>query len=46
MEDNGCGIKDEDKKKLYKLFGKIEENNNLNTQGVGLGLYITHMIVK
>ena len=32
--------------KLFKLFGYLEEHSNLNTQGVGLGLYITKMIVN
>lgn len=43
--DNGCGIKPEDQQKLFKLFGYLEESQSLNTRGVGLGLYITQMIV-
>lgn len=44
--DNGCGIKVEDQQKLFKLFGYLQDNENLNTQGVGLGLYVTKKIVK
>jgi signal transduction histidine kinase len=28
------------------LFGYLDETNRMNTQGVGLGLYITKMIVS
>jgi len=46
IEDSGIGIKDEDKGKLFKLFGRIEhEDQNINTHGVGLGLTISNMLV-
>ena len=45
VRDNGCGIKEEDQQKLFRLFGYLEETSSLNTQGIGLGLYITKMIV-
>ena len=38
MIDTGLGIKQDDISKLFKLFGKLEANNNLNKHGVGLGL--------
>lgn len=28
------------------MFGYLDETNCLNTQGIGLGLYITRMIVQ
>jgi signal transduction histidine kinase len=40
VQDTGTGIKDEDKKKLFKLFGFLEETKNINTSGIGLGLVI------
>ena len=43
VSDTGIGIKDEDKPKLFKLFGMLKENNKkkVNTQGIGLGLVIS-----
>lgn len=48
VSDTGIGIKDEDKPKLMKAFGKLDENqgHKLNSQGVGLGLMISNMIAK
>lgn len=44
--DSGIGIKDEDKEKIFKLFGSIkDEKKNVNTKGIGLGLVISKMIV-
>ena len=45
VRDNGCGIKEEDQQRLFRLFGYLEESSAMNTQGIGLGLYITQMIV-
>ena len=45
VQDNGTGISDQDQLKLFKLFGYLKETETLNSQGVGLGLYITKMIV-
>lgn len=44
VADNGIGIKDEDKKKLFQAFGKInnEESKKMNTNGIGLGLMISN----
>lgn len=46
VHDTGLGIKDEDKSKLLKAFGKVEDEINLkfNSQGVGLGLIISQDI--
>ena len=46
MEDNGVGIKEEDKHKLFRLFGFLEASKKLNTQGIGLGLHISKRITK
>ena len=41
ITDNGLGIKDCDKDKLFKLFGSIKnEKKKINTNGIGLGLVI------
>jgi signal transduction histidine kinase len=44
--DNGLGISVENQKKLFKLFGTIENDKNLNKKGIGLGLYICKKICK
>ena len=41
VEDSGIGIKHEDKKKLFKLFGFLDASQELNAKGVGLGLHIS-----
>ena len=47
LADNGTGIKDEDKNKLFKLFGSIkDEHNKINLQGIGLGLVISKVIIE
>ena len=46
VKDNGIGIKDKDQDKLFKLFGFIENNQGINTNGIGLGLVIANKIVK
>jgi len=47
VEDTGKGIKEEDKPKLFKAFGKLEQGDqNANPHGVGLGLIISNEIVK
>lgn len=48
VQDSGIGIKEEDQKKLFQAFGKIDlgENDKLNIQGVGLGLLISNVLSK
>ena len=45
MIDTGVGIKDEDKDKLFTLFGYIKDSNQMNKHGIGLGLNISKKIV-
>ena len=40
VKDTGVGIKEKDQEKLFKLFGFIDTTQELNTQGIGLGLHI------
>jgi signal transduction histidine kinase len=47
VHDTGLGIKVEDQKKLFTLFGSIkDEQRKINTKGIGLGLVICKMIVE
>ena len=45
--DSGIGIEDHNQSKLFKLFGSIkDEKKKINTQGIGLGLVISKLIVQ
>jgi len=46
VKDSGIGIKDSDKDKLFKFFGKLEDPDKINPQGAGLGLYICKRLVE
>lgn len=46
IEDSGTGIKEEDKDKLFKLFGFLDATRELNSKGVGLGLHISQRICE
>ena len=46
VEDTGVGIKPEDLKKLFQLFGFLEANQQLNSKGIGLGLHISKKITN
>ena len=46
IKDTGYGIKEKDKKKLFKLFGFVETTQDTNTRGIGLGLAISKKIVN
>ena len=40
VRDTGIGIKEEDMKKLFSSFQRLDENKNRNIEGTGLGLSI------
>ena len=44
VTDNGPGITAIDQKKLFKPFSKLSRNEELNPNGIGLGLNICKMI--
>ena len=48
VRDNGIGIKKEDQNKLFKHFGKLQDNHapQQSKYGVGLGLMISRDLVK
>lgn len=48
IKDTGIGLTEEEKKHLFKKFGKIERQNeetDLITEGSGLGLYLSKQII-
>ena len=45
VTDSGIGIRDEDLKKLFDSFSRLEETRNRNIEGTGLGLNITKQLV-
>ena len=46
IEDNGPGIENEFKKKVFTPFYKIDHSRNLNESGSGLGLSISKELAK
>lgn len=49
IEDSGIGFTKEEKKDLFKKFGKIERygaGHNVNIDGSGLGLYISRKLIE
>lgn len=46
VEDTGIGIKQEDMKKLFMEFERIEEKRNRNIEGTGLGINITMQLLE
>ena len=46
VKDTGVGIKDEDKGRLFKLFGFVDNTKQLNKNGIGLGLVIAEHITS
>lgn len=47
VKDNGIGIRKEDQRKLFKLFGIVNRDHaKNNTNGIGLGLFISKQIIN
>ncbi len=46
IEDDGPGIPNKFKKKIFKPFFKIDDSRNLNQGGSGLGLSIANELIK
>ena len=41
VQDSGVGIKEESLPHLFKLFGKLQESEEINRTGCGIGLHIS-----
>jgi len=47
VADTGIGVKEEDKPKLFKMYGRLDQENlKTNTQGVGFGLEISNQLAQ
>ncbi len=46
VRDTGTGIREEDMGRLFSAFDRIDEHNNRNIEGTGLGLTITQSILE
>ena len=46
VKDTGIGIREEDRKKLFTDFQRLDAKKNKNIEGTGLGLAITYKLVK
>lgn len=46
IADNGNGIEESEKSKIFNKFYRVGSENNRQTKGTGLGLYLTSEIIK
>ena len=46
VEDDGPGIPDDQQKKVFKPFYRLDQSRSLNKSGVGLGLSISEDIIN
>jgi len=46
ISDNGVGIPDKDKKKIFKKFFRAGNTMKLQTSGTGLGLFIAKAVIE
>jgi signal transduction histidine kinase len=45
VKDEGPGIKDEEKKKVFQKFYRLGNDATKHAKGTGLGLYLTRKII-
>ena len=43
--DNGLGIRREDFDKLFSMYGKLRRTDEINSEGIGMGLMICEKLV-
>lgn len=46
VRDTGIGMTDREKSQLFKKFSVLESSRNLNSSGLGLGLYLSKQIME
>ncbi len=45
VEDTGCGIREEDRERIFDNFKQVDSRQNRSAEGTGLGLSITKRLV-
>lgn len=46
VEDTGCGIREEDRQRIFDNFTQVDARRNRSVEGTGLGLSITRYMVE
>ncbi len=46
VRDNGCGIRDDDKERIFKIFEVLEMNDRFGRRGNGIGLSTVKKLVE
>ena len=46
VRDTGVGISEENQQNLFKMFSSLKDHRQMNTHGVGLGLFICRQITE
>lgn len=46
IEDNGVGIKKENLGKIFQDYSRLEEHEEMNAKGTGLGMNICKRIIE
>ena len=46
VTDDGAGIADSEKQKIFEAFYRIKNKENSGKSGIGIGLYMTHALVR
>ncbi len=46
VKDTGIGVSEEEQAKLFKKFARGKDAFSVNTEGMGLGLYVAQMMVQ
>ncbi|MEM1323150.1 MAG: HAMP domain-containing sensor histidine kinase, partial [Bacteroidota bacterium] len=46
IADQGIGVSDQEKKRIFKRFYRVGNEDTRKTKGTGLGLYIVNEIIK
>lgn len=46
VTDDGIGITDQEKKKIFNAFYQVKDNNELNKLGIGIGLHMTRSLIQ
>jgi signal transduction histidine kinase len=46
IADEGVGIPDEEKGRIFEKFYRVGNENTRSTKGTGLGLYLTERILR